>query len=34
MGMSDPSALDKKVFDTFQKVRETFNRVFDHAERS
>jgi glutamate-ammonia-ligase adenylyltransferase len=34
MGMSDPTALDKKVFDTFHKVRETFNRVFDHAERS
>jgi glutamate-ammonia-ligase adenylyltransferase len=34
MGMSDPTALDKKVFDTFHKVRKTFNRVFDHAERS
>jgi [glutamine synthetase] adenylyltransferase / [glutamine synthetase]-adenylyl-L-tyrosine phosphorylase len=34
MGTSDPAALDKKVFDTFRKVRETFNKVFDHAERS
>jgi glutamate-ammonia-ligase adenylyltransferase len=33
MGISEPAALDKKVFDTFRKVRETFNRVFDRAER-
>jgi glutamate-ammonia-ligase adenylyltransferase len=31
MGINDPAALDKKVFDTFGKVRETFNRVFDSA---
>jgi [glutamine synthetase] adenylyltransferase / [glutamine synthetase]-adenylyl-L-tyrosine phosphorylase len=33
MGTSDPAELEKKVFDTFHKVRETFNRVFDKAER-
>jgi len=33
MGTSDPAQLDKKVFDTFRKVRETFTKVFDRAER-
>jgi hypothetical protein len=34
MGINDPAALEKKVFDTFHRVRETFNRVFDQAQRS
>jgi glutamate-ammonia-ligase adenylyltransferase len=33
MGINEPGELDKKVFDTFRKVRETFDRVFDRAER-
>ena len=33
MGTSDPAQLDKKVFDTFRKVRETYMKVFDRAER-
>jgi glutamate-ammonia-ligase adenylyltransferase len=33
MGTSDSAQLDKKVFDTFRKVRETYIKVFDRAER-
>jgi [glutamine synthetase] adenylyltransferase / [glutamine synthetase]-adenylyl-L-tyrosine phosphorylase len=32
MGISELAELDRKVFDTFSKVRETFNKVFDRAE--
>jgi glutamate-ammonia-ligase adenylyltransferase len=33
MGISELGELDRKVFDTFEDVRETFNRTFDCAER-
>lgn len=33
MGTTDSAHLDKKVFDTFRKVREAFNKVFASAER-